>query len=102
MSILMTVTFFILMFASVPVAYALIIAGSVEVLSENLATLKNFHGPGGRPFEVVEIPLPAACEVPGWRLPVLPASYVNFLIVNGGVLVPTFRQSRNDGHRFGF
>ena len=71
------------------------------VLSENLATLKNFHGPGGRPFEVVEIPLPAACEVPGWRLPVLPASYVNFLIVNGGVLVPTFRQSRNDGHALG-
>ena len=37
MSILMTVTFFILMFASVPVAYALIIAGSVAVLSENMA-----------------------------------------------------------------
>ncbi|MBN8459034.1 MAG: agmatine deiminase family protein [Verrucomicrobia bacterium] len=71
------------------------------VLAENLATLKNFHGPGGRPFEVVEIPLPAACEVPGWRLPVLPASYVNFLIVNGGVLVPTFRQSRNDDRALG-
>lgn len=37
MSILMTVTFFVLMFASVPVAYALIIAGSVAVLSENMA-----------------------------------------------------------------
>jgi len=41
---------------------------------------------------VVEIPLPEGCEVPGWRLPVLPASYVNFLVVNGGVLVTTFRQ----------
>ena len=71
------------------------------VLAENLATLKTFHGPGGRPFEVVEIPLPAACEVPGWRLPVLPASYVNFLIVNGGVLVPTFRQPRNDDRALG-
>ena len=72
-----------------------------RVLAENLARLKSFHGPGGRPFEVVEIPLPEACEVPGWRLPVLPASYVNFLIVNGGVLVPTFRQPKNDDRALG-
>jgi agmatine deiminase len=71
------------------------------VLEDNLARLRSFHGPGGRPFEVVGIPLPEACEVPGWRLPVLPASYVNFLIVNGGVLVPTFRQGRNDDRALG-
>lgn len=72
-----------------------------SVLEANLARLKSFHGPGGRPFEVVEIPLPDACEVPGWRLPVLPASYVNFLILNEGVLVPTFRQARNDDRALG-
>lgn len=72
-----------------------------EILAENLARLKSFTAPNGRPFEVVEIPLPEACEVPGWRLPVLPASYVNFLIVNGGVLVPTFRQGRNDDRALG-
>lgn len=72
-----------------------------HVLEENLAKLRSFSGPGGRAFEVVEIPLPEVCEVPGWRLPVLPASYVNFLIVNGGVLVPTFQQSRNDDHALG-
>ena len=72
-----------------------------RVLAGNLARLKSFHGPGGRPFEVVEIPLPEACEVPGWRLPVLPASYVNFLILNGGVLVPTFRQPKNDDRALG-
>ncbi len=72
-----------------------------EILAENLARLKSFPAPNGRPFEVVEIPLPEACEVPGWRLPVLPASYVNFLIVNGGVLVPTFRQGRNDDRALG-
>ena len=71
------------------------------VLLENLARLKSFHGPHGRPFEVLELPLPEACEVPGWRLPVLPASYVNFLIVNDGVLVPTFRQPKNDDHALG-
>ncbi|MBK1883366.1 agmatine deiminase family protein [Luteolibacter pohnpeiensis] len=72
-----------------------------KILAENLSLLKNFTAADGRPFEVVEIPLPEACEVPGWRLPVLPASYVNFLIVNGGVLVPTFRQHRNDDRALG-
>lgn len=71
------------------------------ILAENLSRLRSFLGPTGRAFEVVEIPLPEACEVPGWRLPVLPASYVNFLIVNGGVLVPTFRQRKNDERALG-
>jgi agmatine deiminase len=71
------------------------------VLEENLHRLRSFTRPDGRPFDVVEIPLPEACEVPGWRLPVLPASYVNFLIVNEGLLVPTFRQGRNDDRALG-
>ncbi|WP_338289589.1 agmatine deiminase family protein [Luteolibacter sp. LG18] len=65
------------------------------VLEDNWSRLNSFG------FDVVEIALPEACEVPGWRLPVLPASYVNFLIVNGGVLVPTFRQARNDDRALG-
>ena len=72
-----------------------------EILGENLSRLRAFTGPNGRAFDVLEIPLPEACEVPGWRLPVLPASYVNFLIVNGGVLVPTFRQEKNDDRALG-
>jgi agmatine deiminase len=71
------------------------------VLEENLKRLKSFQRSDGRPFDVIEIPLPEACEVPGWRLPVLPASYVNFLIVNDGVLVPTFRQNKNDDRALG-
>jgi agmatine deiminase len=71
------------------------------VLDDNLGRLKSFLGHEGRPFEIVPIHLPEACEVPGWRLPVLPASYVNFLIVNGGVLVPTFRQTKNDDRALG-
>ncbi|NQX01654.1 agmatine deiminase family protein [bacterium] len=71
------------------------------ILQDNLSRLRSFLGPSGRAFEVLEIPLPEACEVPGWRLPVLPASYVNFLIVNGGVLVPTFRQRKNDDRALG-
>ncbi|MDX1680066.1 MAG: agmatine deiminase family protein [Akkermansiaceae bacterium] len=66
------------------------------ILEDNLQRLRSFDR-----FEVLEIPLPEACEVPGWRLPILPASYVNFLIVNGGVLVPTFRQAKNDDRALG-
>jgi len=46
--------------------------------------------------EIAHLPMPEACEIPGWRLPTLPASYVNFLITNKTVLVPTFRQPKND------
>lgn len=74
---------------------------NASVLADNLARLRSFVGPNDRAFEVLEIPLPEACEVAGWRLPVLPASYVNFLILNGGVLVPTFRQPKNDDRALG-
>ena len=37
--------------------------------------------------------MPAPCERRGRRLP---ASYANFLVVNGAVLMPTFRQPRRD------
>ncbi|MEP4079196.1 agmatine deiminase family protein [Haloferula sp.] len=72
-----------------------------KVLSDNLRRLSEFKTPTARPFNLVEMPMPEACEIPGWRLPILPASYVNFLIINGAVLVPTFRQARNDDRACG-
>jgi agmatine deiminase len=69
-----------------------------KILLENFVRLKEFKSGNGSSFEIAEIHMPEVCEVPGWRLPVLPASYVNFLIVNDGVLVPQFRQKKND-HR---
>jgi len=74
---------------------------NAAVLEENFQRLRSFEGAAGKPLEVLPIHLPEACEVAGWRLPVLPASYVNFLITNGGVLVPTFRQRRNDERALG-
>jgi agmatine deiminase len=47
----------------------------------------------GRPFEVIEIPMPGVVEHDGQRLP---ATYVNFYFVNGALLVPTYRDRRND------
>ena len=56
-------------------------------LAENLARLKAARTPGGKQFNLVEIPLPRAVVFRGQRLP---ASYANFYIANGLVLVPTF------------
>jgi agmatine deiminase len=47
----------------------------------------------GRPFEIVEIPMPGVVEFDGQRLP---ATYVNFYFVNGALLVPTYRNRKSD------
>lgn len=47
----------------------------------------------GRPFEVVEIPMPKPVVHESERLP---ATYVNFYFVNGALLVPTYRDKKND------
>ena len=71
------------------------------VLADNIARLRGFTAPTGKPFDIATIHMPQACQVPGWRLPILPASYVNFLILNHAVLVPTFRQEKNDNRALG-
>jgi agmatine deiminase len=47
----------------------------------------------GRPFEIVEIPMPGHLQYDDQRLP---ATYVNFYFVNGALLVPTYRNRKND------
>ena len=56
-------------------------------LAENLARLKAARTLDGKQFTVVELPLPRPVVFRGQRLP---ASYANFYIANGLVLVPTF------------
>ena len=62
-------------------------------LQENLQRVRALRTPAGRKFRVVELPMPAACFGEGHRLP---ASYANFLVINGAVLMPAFRQPRRD------
>ena len=62
-------------------------------LQENLERLRGFRTPAGGKFRLVELPMPAPCRRAGRRMP---ASYANFLIINGAVLLPTFRQPRRD------
>ena len=51
------------------------------------AVLREARDAGGRPLEVIDLPMPPPIEAEGERLP---ASYVNFYISNGAVLVPRF------------
>jgi agmatine deiminase len=62
-------------------------------LTENLERLRSFRTPAGRKFTIVELPMPKPF---GFRGQQVPASYANFLIINGAVLVPQFRQKRRD------
>jgi agmatine deiminase len=56
-------------------------------LAENHARLKAARTLDGKQFELVELPMPRPVVFRGQRLP---ASYANFYIANGLVLVPTF------------
>jgi agmatine deiminase len=59
-------------------------------LRENLRLLQEMTDQAGRKFEVVQLPMPAPLIFEGRRLP---ASYANFYIANGRVLVPTFNDA---------
>jgi agmatine deiminase len=56
-------------------------------LQENLDRLKGMTDLDGRRLEVVPLPMPRRLDFRGQRLP---ASYANFYISNGVVIVPTF------------
>ncbi len=64
-----------------------------RILRENLERLHGLRTGDGRRFKIVELPMPAPREFDGQRLP---ASYANFLVINGAVLMPAFRQPRRD------
>jgi agmatine deiminase len=61
-------------------------------LAENLERLRAARDLAGRPFTIVELPMPSPVVFQGQRLP---ASYANFYIANGLVLVPTFNDAND-------
>ncbi len=61
-------------------------------LQENRRRLGDARDQDGRGLAVVELPMPERVSAPWGRLP---ASYLNFYIANGVVLVPIFGQARD-------
>jgi agmatine deiminase len=59
---------------------------------DNLERLAGATDSRGRPIRVVTLPFPRAVTMDGQRLP---ASYANFYIANGAVLVPTFNDEND-------
>ncbi len=55
--------------------------------------IKAFTTTEGKPYNLIPLPMPDACYWEGERIP---ATYANFLIMNGAVLMPTYSQPEND------
>ena len=72
-----------------------------SILEENKERLQDLRTLTGSSVQLIELPMPDPIHVENWRLPSPPASYANFLILNGAVLVPTFGQTRNDDRALG-
>ena len=64
-----------------------------KVLKSARKQAEKLRDQDSRPFEIIEIAMPAPVVHDGQRLP---ATYVNFYFVNGALLVPTYRDRKND------
>ena len=64
-----------------------------EILQRNLGDLKSMRLLNGKQLNIIELPMPEKIIYEDQRLP---ASYANFYIANGLVIVPTFRSSRDE------
>ena len=65
-------------------------------LKDNLIRLKEARVQDGNKLNVIEIPMPGQLRFENLRLP---ASYVNYLLTNGCVLVPTFNDKNDSKSR---
>jgi agmatine deiminase len=63
-----------------------------EPLAENLRRLRSATDESRTPLQVIELPMPRPIAYQGRRLP---ASYANFYVANGLVLVPTFNDPKD-------
>ncbi|HEU5078359.1 MAG TPA: agmatine deiminase family protein [Opitutaceae bacterium] len=64
-----------------------------KILQENLERLHALRTPAGKKLSIAELPMPKPTFCDGQQMP---ASYANFLVINGAVLMPAFRQPKRD------
>jgi agmatine/peptidylarginine deiminase len=63
-----------------------------RALKQMETELQHFSTPEGKPYHLIPLPMADAVYDGGDRLP---ATYANFLIINGAVLVPTYDSSKD-------
>lgn len=76
-------------------------APNYRALAENNERLQDLRTLSGSHVEVIPLPMPSPLIRTDWRLHQLPASYANFLICNGAVLVPIFGRDKQDDTALG-
>ena len=64
-----------------------------ELLQQNLKELKQMRLQNGKQLNIIELPMPADVI---YEDQMLPASYANFYISNGHVVVPTYKCAQDD------
>jgi agmatine deiminase len=62
------------------------------ILHANYTELQGFVSPQGQPYRIDTLPMPQALVVDGERLP---ASYANYYLANGAVLLPVFQDPQD-------
>ena len=62
-----------------------------QALEEQLRTLRTLEG---KPYRLLKLPMPDAIYDDDKQR--LPATYANFLILNGALIYPTYKQPKND------
>ncbi|MFZ1457300.1 MAG: agmatine deiminase family protein [Saprospiraceae bacterium] len=64
-----------------------------KLLRDNISRLRKMRLQDGKQLNIIELPMPSPVIYEDQRLP---ASYANFYISNDKVIVPTFRDEKND------
>ncbi len=67
-------------------------------VQEALRRLKTASDAGGRPLEIIELPQPQNIRT-AWSGKMLQASYVNFYLANGAIIMPAFGDPNDEGAR---
>jgi agmatine/peptidylarginine deiminase len=65
----------------------------LDELQKMEAQLRSFVNFEGNPYQLIALPMADAVFFEGYRLP---ATYANFLIINGAVLVPTYQSPKDE------
>ena len=70
-----------------------VLSENFDLLQKNLKELKTMRLASGKQLNIVELPMPADVI---YEEQLLPASYANFYISNGHIIVPTYQCAQDD------